>query len=103
MLLNFVGSKTHAHSLAVPPSIIENQSSQVAELLEHADVAFQCKANGHPKPSIIWRRDDGNPIQLSGNFPQSGLKNESSLSRKSSLMSISRPLPSSATKQVLTN
>lgn len=55
----------------VPPTIIESQSSQVADVTEHANVSIQCKANGYPRANISWRRDDGLPIRLNGRFNQS--------------------------------
>ena len=50
----------------VPPSIIEAQSSQAAEVAEHSNVSIQCKASGQPKPIVTWRRSDGAPIRLVG-------------------------------------
>lgn len=35
-------------------------------MAEHANVSLQCKANGHPRPTISWRREDGEPIRLTG-------------------------------------
>lgn len=63
----------------VPPTIIESQSSQVADAVEHANVSIQCKANGHPPATITWRRDDGLPIRLYGRFNNTNEQNHSSL------------------------
>uniref|UniRef100_A0A6G1S8R6 Lachesin n=1 Tax=Aceria tosichella TaxID=561515 RepID=A0A6G1S8R6_9ACAR len=52
--------------VVVPPSLIETESTQVAEVMEHSNVSLQCKASGHPKPTIGWRREDGEPIKLIG-------------------------------------
>jgi hypothetical protein len=38
----------------------------VAEVIEKSNVTLQCKASGHPKPTIGWRREDGEPIKLTG-------------------------------------
>lgn len=53
--------------LPVPPSIIPSQTSQMAEADEHANLTVQCRASGHPKPTVSWRREDGAPIKLNGN------------------------------------
>lgn len=50
----------------MPPNIIEAETSQVAEVAEHSNVSLQCKASGHPRPTISWRREDGEPIRLTG-------------------------------------
>lgn len=52
----------------MPPTINESQTNQVVETTEHSNVNIQCKANGHPRPGVVWRRDDGTPIKLSGRF-----------------------------------
>lgn len=39
----------------------------MAEVDEHSNVTIQCRASGHPKPTISWRREDGLPIKLNGN------------------------------------
>lgn len=52
----------------VPPTITESQTSQVAQALEHTNVSIQCKASGHPRPTITWQREDGSPIRLNGRF-----------------------------------
>lgn len=52
----------------MPPRIIESQTTQVAEITEHSNVSIQCKAHGHPRPSVVWRREDGLPIRLNGRF-----------------------------------
>lgn len=52
----------------MPPKITEAQTTQVAEIAEHTNVSIQCKASGHPKPSISWRREDGSPIRLNGQY-----------------------------------
>ena len=38
----------------------------MAEALESSNVSLQCKASGHPRPTIGWRREDGEPIKLRG-------------------------------------
>lgn len=56
------------NKLLVPPSIVQSQTTQTVEVAEHSNVTVQCQASGHPKPSIVWRRDDGSPIRLNGIF-----------------------------------
>lgn len=70
-----------AHS--VPPQIIESQSTHVAEVMEYSNISLQCKANGHPKPSIIWRRDDGLPIKLIGGDNANGTSSAASTDNSS--------------------
>lgn len=74
----------------MPPTIIESQTSQVTEVIEHSNVSIQCKANGHPKPTISWRRDDGIPIRLNGIFntkSELDLVADTSLSRSDTITS----------------
>lgn len=52
--------------LKVPPTIVESQTSQAVDVIEHSNAIIQCKADGHPKVNISWRRDDGLPIKLKG-------------------------------------
>lgn len=49
----------------------------MAEVAEHSNVTVQCQANGHPRPSVVWRRDDGLPIRLSGLFNSSSQSSDS--------------------------
>lgn len=66
---------TYNESCTVPPRIIEAQTTQMAEIAEHFNVSIQCKANGHPRPSIVWRREDGQPIRLNGRFGGDSTRN----------------------------
>lgn len=50
----------------MPPTIIESQTSQAVDVIEHSNATIQCKADGYPKVNILWRRDDGSPIKLKG-------------------------------------
>lgn len=72
----------------MPPTIIEPQSTRVAEVAEHSDVSLQCKANGHPRPTITWRRDDGSPIRLGGRLVGAGLISEDQANQTLSPLSI---------------
>lgn len=59
-------SFSNIFTLKVPPTVIETQTSQAVDVIEHWDAVIQCKADGHPKANISWCRDDGSPIKLKG-------------------------------------
>nr|XP_023024638.1 lachesin-like [Leptinotarsa decemlineata] len=45
--------------VVVPPSILDNQSTQSAMAVrENQNVTLTCKAEGFPIPKIMWRRED---------------------------------------------
>ncbi|GAB6018916.1 hypothetical protein CHUAL_000569 [Chamberlinius hualienensis] len=46
-----------------PPNILDNETSSDVVVKEGDHVNLTCKAEGHPPPSIVWRREDGKPIQ----------------------------------------
>ena len=39
------------------PQIVEGPKDVLVQ--ENADVTFQCEATGHPQPTIIWKKVDG--------------------------------------------
>jgi neurotrimin len=41
-------------------------NSSHVSVVEGSSVTLSCSAQGHPKPSIAWRREDGRPIMLNG-------------------------------------
>lgn len=49
---------------AVPPDIIDRESSGDLTIREGQDVTLTCRAKGHPTPSIVWRREDNQDIVL---------------------------------------
>ena len=51
-------------SPAVPPDIIDRESSGDLTIREGQDVTLTCRAKGHPTPSIVWRREDNQDIVL---------------------------------------
>jgi len=51
----------------VPPRILDNLSSSNMVQKEGANVSLECVAEGSPEPIIVWRRNDGKPINLSKN------------------------------------
>lgn len=53
--------------LAVPPKVIDEESSMDLVVKEGTDMLLQCKAQGYPEPYIMWRREDGLDINYNGN------------------------------------
>ena len=49
---------------AVPPDIIDDQTSGDMVAREGSNVTLSCAATGSPTPNIIWRREDGQKILL---------------------------------------
>lgn len=45
-----------------PPNIIDAETSSDVMATEGENVSLKCRAEGHPKPNIIWRREDGKAI-----------------------------------------
>ena len=52
----------------VPPDILDNESSGDVMVTEGSNTTLRCIASGQPPPLIIWRREDGRPIQNHGNY-----------------------------------
>ncbi|CAG0922432.1 unnamed protein product [Notodromas monacha] len=48
----------------VPPDILSNETSTDTTVQEGTEVRLVCRARGHPKPKIVWRREDGKPLVL---------------------------------------
>jgi len=48
----------------VPPDIDTEQTSGDVEAKLGSTVKLQCNADGYPKPTIKWRREDGNLIKI---------------------------------------
>jgi len=51
-------------SVVVPPNIIDESSSSDTLATEGRAVTLNCDATGTPKPTITWRREDGENIRL---------------------------------------
>lgn len=49
----------------VPPTIDDSLSSSDVIVREGANVTLTCRANGSPKPTIKWKRDDNSKISIS--------------------------------------
>uniref|UniRef100_A0A336LZ41 CSON011191 protein n=1 Tax=Culicoides sonorensis TaxID=179676 RepID=A0A336LZ41_CULSO len=52
--------------VVVPPMIIESQTSNDMVVREGTNVTLTCKAKGYPEPYVMWRREDGNEMQIGG-------------------------------------
>ncbi|KAF5281313.1 hypothetical protein FQR65_LT14774 [Abscondita terminalis] len=48
----------------VPPDIDDTETSSDVTVSEGENVTLACKASGHPSPRILWRREDGDHLQL---------------------------------------
>jgi hypothetical protein len=53
-------------SVAVPPSIVDRETSTDMVVRESANVTLTCKATGYPEPYVMWRREDGKDINYNG-------------------------------------
>lgn len=53
--------------IVYPPNIIDAETSNDVVTKEGDNVSLTCRADGHPRPYIIWRREDGKGI-LFGNW-----------------------------------
>lgn len=56
-------SQTAYLTVTVPPDILDNESSGDVMVTEGSNTTLRCIASGQPPPLIIWRREDGRPIQ----------------------------------------
>jgi len=52
----------------VPPDIDYLQTSKDVVVQEGDNVTLTCRASGHPRPTITWRREDGSKIQRRGDW-----------------------------------
>jgi len=52
----------------VPPDIDYMQTSKDVVVQEGDNVTLTCRASGHPRPTITWRREDGSKIQRRGDW-----------------------------------
>lgn len=50
--------------IAVPPDIINEDSSTDIAVQELEDAILTCRATGNPVPRVTWRREDGENIIL---------------------------------------
>ena len=51
--------------VVVPPKIISKDDNSNMVVREGESLTLSCNATGHPKPHIVWRRENGEDIILS--------------------------------------
>ena len=49
---------------AVPPDILDDESSSDTLAKEGMHIMLNCRARGNPAPTISWVRVDGKPIRI---------------------------------------
>ena len=52
--------------VVVPPTIVNRGQSHDLVVREGDNVSLACDAHGYPPPHIVWRREDGEDILVSG-------------------------------------
>ncbi|GAB0091886.1 uncharacterized protein DMENIID0001_067770 [Sergentomyia squamirostris] len=52
--------------VVVPPTILEQYTSNDMVVREGSNVTLNCKAKGYPEPYIMWRREDGSEMSIGG-------------------------------------
>ncbi|CRK94267.1 CLUMA_CG007782, isoform A [Clunio marinus] len=52
--------------VVVPPVIVESMTSNDMVVREGTNVTLTCKAKGFPEPYVMWRREDGDEMSISG-------------------------------------
>lgn len=50
--------------IAVPPDVIDEESTSDMTVNEGDNVTLTCRAKGKPEPKIVWRREDGQKIAV---------------------------------------
>jgi hypothetical protein len=56
---------TCAGIVAVPPNILDANSTQSSVAVrENQNITLTCKADGFPAPKLMWRREDGQGINI---------------------------------------
>lgn len=51
--------------IAVPPNILDTLSTEsTVAVREHQNITLTCKADGYPPPRLMWKREDGQGINV---------------------------------------
>jgi hypothetical protein len=52
-------------TVTVPPNILDANSTQSSVAVrENQNITLTCKADGFPTPKLMWRREDGQVINI---------------------------------------
>ncbi|ROT85235.1 lachesin [Penaeus vannamei] len=51
-------------TVVVPPDIVDNESTGDVIAQEGNDIKLRCRARGSPRPTVIWKREDGESITV---------------------------------------
>ena len=51
-------------NVLVPPDIKSEETSSDVAVNEGENATLLCRASGHPKPAVRWRREDGEPFVI---------------------------------------
>lgn len=50
--------------VVIPPDIMDDKSADDAVTHEGGEVTLKCVATGSPKPTVTWKREDGQNIVI---------------------------------------
>lgn len=50
--------------VVIPPDIMDDESADGMVTHEGGNIRLRCVATGSPKPTVIWKREDGRNIIL---------------------------------------
>ncbi|XP_020280041.1 protein amalgam-like [Pseudomyrmex gracilis] len=61
-------------AVVVPPDILDYPTSTDMVVREGSNVSMRCEATGFPKPTIMWKREDGEQIVLGNNQKENNVR-----------------------------
>lgn len=56
--------------VSVPPDILDAETSSDVTVKEEQNATLVCRAKGHPMPRIVWRREDGELLEINRTGPR---------------------------------